>query len=51
MFEVEKGGVRIIIGSQSGGGPNGHMIVGFAPSFGAHGGHIFDVVPPGLKKH
>ncbi len=23
----------------------------FAPSFGAPGGHIFDVVAPGLKKH
>ncbi len=22
-----------------------------APSFGAPGGHIFDVVAPGLKKH
>ena len=51
MFEVEKGGVRIIIVSQSVGCPNGHMKMSSAPSFGAPGGHIFDVVAPGLKKH
>ncbi len=51
MFEVDKGGVRIITGSQSVGRPNGHMKMSSAPSFGAPGGHIFDVVAPGLKKH
>ena len=51
MFEVEKGGVRIVIVSQSGGRPNGHMKMSSAPSFGAPGGHIFDVVAQGLKKH
>ncbi len=50
MFEVEKGGARIIIVSQSGGRPNGHMKMSSAPSFGAPGGHIFDVVAPGLQK-
>jgi hypothetical protein len=49
MFEVEKGGVQIIFVSQSGGRPNGHMKMSSAPSFGAPGGHIFDVVAPGLK--
>jgi hypothetical protein len=44
MFEVEKGGVRIIIVSQSGGRPNGHMKMSSASSFGAPGGHIFAVV-------
>ena len=37
--------------SQPGGRPNGHMKMSSAPSFGAPGGHIFDVVAPGLKKH
>ncbi len=50
MFEVEKGGVRIIIVSQFGRRPNGHMKMNSAPSFGAPGGHMFDVVAPGLKK-
>ena len=40
MFEVEKGGVRIIIVSQSGGRPTGYMKMSSAPSFGAPGGHI-----------
>jgi hypothetical protein len=51
MFEVEIGGVRIIIESQSGGRPNEDIITSSAPSFGALGGHIFDVVAQGLKKH
>ena len=51
MFEVEKGGVRIIIVSQSGGCPNGHIKMSSASSFGAPGGHILAVVAPGLKKH
>jgi hypothetical protein len=51
MFEVKKEGVGIIIGSQSVGRPNGHMKRSSAPSFGAPGGHIFDVVAPGLKEH
>ncbi len=44
MFEDEIGGVRIIIESQSGGRPNKDMKMSSAPSFGAPGGHIFDVV-------
>ncbi len=51
MFEVEIGGVRIIIEPQSWERPNGDMKVSSAPSFGAPGGHIFDVVAQGLKKH
>jgi hypothetical protein len=51
MFEVEIGDVRIIIVSQSGWRPNGHMKMSSAPRFGAPGGHIFDVVAQGLKKH
>ena len=53
MFEYEIGNVRIIIESQSGSGwrPNKDMKMGSAPSFGAPGGHIFDVVAQGLKKH
>jgi hypothetical protein len=51
MFEVKKGGVRIIIGSQSRGLPNGHMKMSSAPSLGAPGDYIFDVVAPELKKH
>ncbi len=51
MFEVEIGGVRIIIESQSWGRPNNDMKMSSAPSFGAPGGHIFDVVAQGLKKH
>ncbi len=41
IFEDEIGGVR----------PNEDMKMSSAPSFGAPGGHIFDVVAPGLKKH
>ncbi len=42
----------IILGSRSGWGPpNEHMTMSSAPSFGAPGGHIFDVVALGLKKH
>jgi hypothetical protein len=51
MFEVEIGVVRKIIGSQSWGRPNGHKKMSSEPSFGAPGGHIFDVVARGLKKH
>jgi hypothetical protein len=51
MFEVELGGVRIIIVSQSGGRPNGHMKMSSTPSFGAPGGHIFDVVAQVLEIH
>ncbi len=51
MFEVEIGGVRIIIESQSWRRFNGDMKISSAPSFGAPGGHIFDVVAQGLKKH
>ncbi len=36
--------------SQLGGRPNKDMKMGSAPSFGAPGGHIFDVVAQGLKK-
>jgi hypothetical protein len=43
MFEVEIGGVRIIIESQSWGRPNEDMKMSSAPSFGAPGGHIFEV--------
>ncbi len=51
MFEVELelGGVRIIVVSQSGGHPNGHMKMSSAPSFGVPGGHIFDVVAQVLE--
>ncbi len=51
MFEIEIGSVRIIMESQSGGRPNEHMKMSSAPSFGAPGSHIFDVVALGLKKH
>ena len=37
--------------SQSGCHPNGDMKFSYAPSFRAPGGHIFDVVAQGLKKH
>ncbi len=50
MFEDEIGGVRIIIESQSGGRPNKDMKMSSAPSLGAPGGHIFDVIAQGLKK-
>ena len=51
MFEDEIGGVRIIMESQSGRYPNEDMKMSYAPSFRAPGGHIFDVVAQGLKKH
>ena len=51
MFEIEFGGVRIIIDCQSGWCPNEDMKMSCAPSFGVLGGHIFDVVAQGLKKH
>jgi hypothetical protein len=51
MFEVEIGGVRIIVESQSGGRPNEDMHMSSAPSFGVPGGHIFVVVAHGVKKH
>ncbi len=51
MFEYEVGGVRIIMEYQSGGHPNDDIKMSSAPSFGAPGGHIFDVVAQGLKKH
>ncbi len=41
----------MIIESQSGGRPNEDMKMSSAPSFGAPGSHIFDVVALGLKKH
>ncbi len=43
--------MRIIIESQSGGRSNDDIKMSSAPSFGAPGGHIFDVVAQGLKKH
>jgi hypothetical protein len=51
MFEDEIGDVREIIESQSGWRPNDDMKKIFAPSFGAPGGRIFDVVAQGLKKN
>ncbi len=51
IFEDEIGCVRITIESQWGERPNEDMKMGSAPSFGAPGGHIFDVVGPELKKH
>jgi hypothetical protein len=44
--KVEIGGVRIIMESQSGGRPNEDIEMSSAPSFGALGGHIFDVAAP-----
>jgi hypothetical protein len=44
MFEDEIGGVWIIMKSQSGRRPNDDMKMSSVPSFGAPGGHIFDVV-------
>jgi hypothetical protein len=43
--------MRIIIESQWGWRPNEDMKMSSAPSFGAPGGYIFDVVALGLKKH
>ncbi len=43
--------MRIIIETQSEGCPNEDMRMSSAPSLGAPGGHIFDVVAQGLKKH
>ena len=37
--------------SQLGWHPNEDMNMSYAPSFRAPGGHIFDVVDQGLKKH
>ena len=37
--------------SQLGWYPNEDMQTSYAPSFRAPGGHIFDVVAQGLKKH
>ncbi len=37
--------------SQSGCHPNEDMKMSYAPSFRAPGGHIFDVIAQGLKKH
>ena len=37
--------------SQSGFHPNEDMKMSYAPSFRVPGGHIFDVVAQGLKKH
>ena len=51
MFEIEFGGVRIIIDCQSGWCPNEDMKMSCAPSFGVLVGHIFDVVAHGVKKH
>jgi hypothetical protein len=43
--------VLINIESQSGWGPHEDMKMSSAPSFGAPGGHIFDVVAQDVKKH
>ena len=54
MFEIEFGGARITIDHQSGWRPNEDVKMSSAPSFGALGGHIFDVIvviAQGLKKH
>jgi hypothetical protein len=51
MFEDKIGGVRIIMESQLGGHPNKDMKMSSAPSSSAPGGHIFEVVAQGLKKH
>jgi hypothetical protein len=51
MFENKFGGVRIMIDCQSGWRPNKDMKMSSTPSFGAPGGHTFDVVAQGLKKH
>ena len=51
MFEDEIKGVRIIIESQWGGRSIEDMKMSSAPSFGAPGGHVFDVVAQGLKTH
>ncbi len=51
MFEDEIEGVRIITESQLGRHPNEDIKMSSAPSFRAPGGHIFDVVAQGLKKH
>ncbi len=51
IFEDEIGGVQITIESQWGGHPNEGMKMSSVTSFGASGGHIFDVVAPGLKNH
>ena len=51
IVENEIGNVRTIMESQSGWHPNEDMKMSYAPSFRAPGGHIFDVVAQGLKKH
>ena len=51
MFEDKIGGVRIIMEFQSVRHPNEDMKMSYAPSCRAPGGHIFDVVAQGLKKH
>ncbi len=51
MFEIEFGGVRIIIDCQSGWRPNEDMKMSCAPSFGVLGGHIFDVVAQGVIRN
>ena len=51
IFEDEIGNVRTIMESQSGWHPNEDMKMSYAPSCRAPGGHIFDVVAQGLKKH
>ena len=43
--------MRIIIEAQCGRRPIEDIKMSSAPSFGAPGGHIFDVVAEGLKKH
>jgi hypothetical protein len=43
--------VWTIIESQLGWHPNEDIKMSYAPSFSAPGGHIFDVVVQGLKKH
>ena len=52
MFEIEFGGVRIVIDRQSGWRPNEDMKMSSAPSFGAPGSLIFGVAQhQKLKKH
>jgi hypothetical protein len=53
MFSDEKGGVRMMIESQSQpvGRPYEDMKKSSASSFGDPGSHVLFVVPQGLKKH
>jgi hypothetical protein len=51
MFEVEIEDVQQKIDCQCLWRPNEDMKMSYAPSFGASGGHGFNVVAQGLKKH